>query len=111
MKSYLVALVVGMATVVAIPIGIFAQRGGTADTPAQRSEKTQAAQVLAGRVGQILGAATACRDVARPRISGMTDMLMEACKISTSSEDELSADKQLYEKNVVEGKNAVKSRK
>src|SRR5258708_22486019 len=111
MKSYLVALVVGMVTVVAIPIGIFAQGGGTAEAPAQRSEKTQAAQVLAGRVGQILGAATACRDIARPRISGMTDMLMEAFKISTSTEDELNTVKQLYEKSIAEGQSAVKSRK
>jgi ABC-type branched-subunit amino acid transport system substrate-binding protein len=41
----------------------------------------------------------------------MTDMLMEAFKISTASEDELNSVKQLYEKNVAEGQNAVKSRK
>jgi branched-chain amino acid transport system substrate-binding protein len=121
MKSTIVALFVGAATVVAIPIGISAQRGGTTDASAQRggttdalaqrSERTQAAQVLAARVGQVLGAASACRDVARPRISSMTDMLMEAFKISTTNEEDLNAVKQLYEKNVAEGQNAVKSRR
>jgi branched-chain amino acid transport system substrate-binding protein len=112
MKSkLLLALVVGVLTIVAIPIGIFAQRNEAVDATAQRGEKTQAAQVLATRVGQVLGAATACKDVARPRISSMTDMLMEAFKISTANQDELNAVKQLYEKNVAEGQNAVKSRK
>ena len=111
MKSTIVALFVGVATVAAIPIGISAQRGQTTDAPAQRNEKTQAAQVLAARVGQVLGAATACRDVARPRISSMTEMLMEAFKISTTNEDELNAVKQLYEKSVAEGQSAVKSRR
>src|ERR1700730_17562403 len=111
MKSTIVALFIGVATVAAIPIGISAQRGQTTDAPAQRNEKTQAAQVLAARVGQVLGAATACRDVARPRISSMTDMLMEAFKISTANEDELNAVQQLYEKSVAEGQSAVKSRR
>ena len=111
MKSQIVALVAGAAVIVAIPIGISAQRNAAADPTSQRSEKTQAAQVLATRVGQILGAATACKDVARPRVSRMTEMLMEAFKISTASEDDLNAVKQLYEKNVAEGQNAVKNRK
>jgi ABC-type branched-subunit amino acid transport system substrate-binding protein len=111
MKSTIVALLIGVATVAAIPIGIYAQRGETTDAPAQRNEKTQAAQVLAARVGQVLGAATACRDVARPRISSMTDMLMEALKISTTNGDDLNAVKQLYQKSVAEGQSAVKSRR
>jgi branched-chain amino acid transport system substrate-binding protein len=111
MKSKIVALFVGVATVAAIPIGISAQRGQTTDDPAQRNEKTQAAQVLAARVGQVLGAATACRDVSRPRISSMTEMLMEAFKISTTNEDKLNAVKQLYEKSVAEGQSAVRSRR
>jgi branched-chain amino acid transport system substrate-binding protein len=88
-----------------------AQRNQTADATAQRGEKAQAAQVLATRIGQVLGAATACRDVARLRISSMVDMLMEAFKISATNEDELNAIKQLYEKSVAEGQNAVKNRK
>jgi branched-chain amino acid transport system substrate-binding protein len=111
MKSKLVALLIGLAIIVAIPIAISAQRNEAVDATAQRSEKTQAAQVLATRVGQVLGAATACKDVARLRISSMTDMLMEAFKISTAGDDELNAVKQLYEKNVAEGQNAVRSRK
>jgi branched-chain amino acid transport system substrate-binding protein len=111
MKLKILVLFVGMATVAAIPIGISAQRGETTDAPALRNEKTQAAKILAARVGQVLGAATACRDVARPRISSMTDMLMEAFKISTTNEDELNAVKQLYEKSVAEGQSAVRSRR
>ena len=56
---------------------------------AQPKDKVEAAQGLATRVGQILGAATACRDVARPRIVNMTDMLMEVFKASTANEGEL----------------------
>jgi len=101
MKSKLVALVASVAMVAAVSFSV----------SAQRTDKGQAAQALATRVGQILGAATACRDVARPRISNMTDMLMEAFKASTSNEDELKAVRQLYEKNVADGQNAVKSRR
>jgi ABC-type branched-subunit amino acid transport system substrate-binding protein len=80
------------------------------DSVEQRSDKAEAALGLATRVGQILGAATACRDIARPRIANMTDLLLEVFKASTTSEDELKATKQLYDRNVAEGQRAVNSR-
>src|ERR1700736_1578264 len=114
MKSRSVALVVGTAMVAAVSISVAAQRNQAANAAAQRNEKpqavneeAQAAQDLATRVGQILGAAMACRDIARPRIGNMTDMLSEVFKVSATNEDELNAIKQLYDKNVAEGQSAV----
>jgi branched-chain amino acid transport system substrate-binding protein len=79
--------------------------------PSLHNDKIEAAQGLATRVGQILGAAAACRDVARPRIINMTDMLMEVFKASATNDVELSAIKQLYDRNVAEGQRAVNSRR
>jgi ABC-type branched-subunit amino acid transport system substrate-binding protein len=77
----------------------------------QRNEKLEAAQGLATRVGQILGAATACRDVARPRIVKMTDMLMEVFKASTTNEGELGTIRQLYDGSIADGQRAVNSQR
>ena len=110
MKTQLIVGVVGVALVAAVSIGVTAQRGEPTD-PAQRNDKVQAAQALATRVGQILGAATACHDIARPRITGMNDMLMEVFRASTSNADELTAIRQLYDKSVTDGQNAVSARR
>jgi ABC-type branched-subunit amino acid transport system substrate-binding protein len=110
MKTQLIASVIGVAMVAAVSIGVTAQRGEPTDT-AQRNDKVQAAQALAARVGQILGAATACHDIARPRITGMNDMLMEVFRASTSNADELTAIRQLYDKSVTDGQNAVAARR
>jgi branched-chain amino acid transport system substrate-binding protein len=111
MKTQLIAALVGVAMVAAVSIGVTAQRGDPTDATAQRTDKVQAAQALAARVGQILGAATACHDVARPRITGMNDMLMEVFRASTSNADELTAIRQLYDKSVTDGQNAVAARR
>ena len=111
MKSGSVAWVVGVTVVAAISIGVTVRQGDTTDTAAQHNEKVQGAQALATRVGQILGAATACRDIARPRITAMTDMLMEVFKASTPSPDELNAIRLLYEKSLTDGQSAVTNRR
>jgi ABC-type branched-subunit amino acid transport system substrate-binding protein len=111
MKAQSVALVVGVAIIAAVSIGIATQRNEAANAAALRSEKAQAAQGLAARVGQILGAAMACRDIARPRIADMTDMVMEVFKVSTANDDELNAIKQMYDRNITEGQSAVSSRR
>ena len=111
MKAQSVALVVGVAMIAAVSIGIATQRNEAANAAALRSEKAQAAQGLAARVGQILGAAMACRDIARPRIADMTDMVMEVFKVSTANDDELNTIKQMYDRNITEGQSAVSSRR
>jgi ABC-type branched-subunit amino acid transport system substrate-binding protein len=95
----------------AASIGVVAQRSELPATSAQRSEKVQAAQSLATRVGQILGAAIACRDIGRPRITAMNDMLLEVLKASSPNPDELNAIRQLYEKSLADGQNAVSNRR
>jgi ABC-type branched-subunit amino acid transport system substrate-binding protein len=97
--------------VAGVSIGVMAQRSEPPASAAQRSEKVQAAQALATRVGQILGAATACRDIARPRVTAMTNMLMEVFKASTPSPDELNSIRQLYEKSLADGQSAVSNRR
>ena len=133
----IIASAIGAALIAAVSIVVFTQRNEVAphvadaqlskvgqrgeiaqgievaqrsDSVEQRSDKAEAALGLATRVGQILGAATACRDIARPRIANMTDLLLEVFKASTTSEDELKATKQLYDRNVAEGQRAVNSR-
>jgi ABC-type branched-subunit amino acid transport system substrate-binding protein len=100
--------------VAAVSISVAAQRNQAANAAAQRNEKAQvvnekaqAAQDLAARVGQILGAAMACRDITRVRITNMTDMLSEVFKVSATNEDEFNAIKQLYDKNVADGQSGV----
>jgi hypothetical protein len=110
MKSQSVAWVVGVTVVAAISIGVAMRQGDSTDTAAQRTEKVQGAQALATRVGQVLGAATACRDIARSRITAMTDVLMEIFTASTPSPGDLIAIRLLYEKSRNDGQSAVSNR-
>jgi ABC-type branched-subunit amino acid transport system substrate-binding protein len=80
-------------------------------TTAPRNEKVEVAHDLATRVGQILGAATACRDIARPRIKNMHDRFMDVLKSAASTADELGAIKQSYDRSIAEGQRAVTTRR
>src|SRR5215471_5861759 len=101
MRLQVIPLVLGAALV--IPTSV--------STTAQRNEKNEAARDLAVRVGQLLGAASVCREIARPRIKNISDMLMDVLKNATSSADELNAFKQTYDKSIAEGQRAVTSRR
>jgi ABC-type branched-subunit amino acid transport system substrate-binding protein len=101
MKLRSIALVVGAAMIIPASMG----------TSAQRNEKVEVARDLATRVGQILGAATACRDIARPRIRDMSDRFIDVLKSATTTLDELTAVKQSYDRSFAEGQRAVTSRR
>ena len=101
MRLQVIPLVLGVALV--IPTSI--------STTAQRNERIEAARDLAARVGQLLGAASVCREIARPRIKNMSDMLMDVLKSATANADELNAIKQSYDRSVAEGQRAIASRR
>jgi ABC-type branched-subunit amino acid transport system substrate-binding protein len=101
MRYQLLALVLGTAVAVPISWGI----------EAEPSENMKVARDLATRVGQILGAATACREIAPSRIKNMNDKLMEAFNFATSSPDDLKALKQAYDGTLAEGHRTVTSRR
>jgi len=100
MRLQVVPLVLGAALV--IPTSI--------STTAQRNERIEAARDLAVRVGQLLGAASVCREIARPRIKNMSDMLMDVLKSATTNTEELNAIKQSYDRSVAEGQRAIAGR-
>jgi branched-chain amino acid transport system substrate-binding protein len=101
MKFQSLVLIVGMAVVVPAPSGIYAQP----------DEKLEVAHDIAARVGQILGAATACGGIAPARIKNMSDKLNAVFNFTTSNPDDLNGLKQVYDKNVADGQRAVTSRR
>jgi ABC-type branched-subunit amino acid transport system substrate-binding protein len=97
MKSRLLAVVLGAAIIVPIPFGI----------DAQPDEKMEVARDVAAQVGQILGSARVCQEVAPARIKAMSDKLQAVFSIATTNADSLNSLKQLYEKSLSEGQRAV----
>ena len=78
---------------------------GTADAAA--GDKTDVVRDLAGRVGPIVGSASACRDIARPRIQVITDKFAAVIKEAATNEAERSDLTQSFDRSVAEGRNAV----
>jgi ABC-type branched-subunit amino acid transport system substrate-binding protein len=101
MRFQYLALVVAAAVAVPAPTG----------PRAQPDEKVEVARDLAARVGQILGAAVVCRDIAPSRIQNMSDKLNAVFSFTTSSTDDLHSLKQIYDKNAGDGQRAVSSRR
>jgi len=88
MRFRLLAVVLGAAVVIPMSFGI----------DAQPDEKMNVTRDLAARVGQILGGAGACRDIAPARIRSMGDKLESVFSFATGSADDLNALKQIYER-------------
>jgi branched-chain amino acid transport system substrate-binding protein len=101
MRFRLLAVALGAAVVVPPLFGF----------GAQPDEKMEVARDVAARVGQILGSAGACRDIAPARIKGMNDKLQAVFSFATGNAGDLNALRQLYEKNLGEGQRAVTSRR
>src|SRR5450432_4764035 len=70
-------------------------------------DKTYIVRDLAGRVGQIIGSALACRDIARPRIQVIVDKFTAVITENSSSEAERSDLTLLLDRNVADGRSAV----
>jgi branched-chain amino acid transport system substrate-binding protein len=78
---------------------------GTAGAVA--GDKTDVVRDLAGRVGPIVGSASACRDIARPRIQVITDKFAAVITEAATNEAERSDLTQSFDRSVAEGRSAV----
>jgi ABC-type branched-subunit amino acid transport system substrate-binding protein len=78
---------------------------GTAGVAA--GDKTDVVRDLAGRVGPIIGSASACRDIARPRIQAIVDKFTAVIKEASSDEAERSDLTQAFDRSVADGRGAV----
>jgi branched-chain amino acid transport system substrate-binding protein len=101
MKFRLLAVVLGAAVAVPISFGI----------DAQPDEKMEVARDVAAQVGQILGSARVCPDIASARIKNMGDKVQSVFNFATASADNLNALKQIYEKSLGEGQRAMAVRR
>src|SRR5258707_5108279 len=79
-----------------------------AGTPgAAAGDKTDVVRDLAGRVGLIVGSASACRDIARPRIQAIVDKFTAVIVEAATNEAERSDLTQSFDRSVAEGRSAV----
>src|SRR5450631_8761 len=78
---------------------------GTAGAAA--GDKTDVVRDLAGRVGPIIGSASACRDIARHRIQAIVDKFTAVIKEASSNEAERSELTQAFDRSVADGRGAV----
>jgi branched-chain amino acid transport system substrate-binding protein len=80
---------------------------GTAAAAA--GSNTDVVRDLAVRVGPIIGASLACRDIARPRIQTIVDKFVAVIREAASTEAERSDLTQVLDRSVAEGRAAVTS--
>jgi branched-chain amino acid transport system substrate-binding protein len=89
-----------------LPLFLFsALLAGTAGAAA--GDKTDVVRDLAGRVGPIVGSASACRDIARPRIQAIVDKFTAVIVEASSNETERSDLTQAFDRSVADGRGAV----
>jgi branched-chain amino acid transport system substrate-binding protein len=62
---------------------------------------------LAGRVGPIIGSASACADIARPRVQSIADKFQAVIREASSNEAERDDLSRLLDRYVADGRNAV----
>src|ERR1700704_2414325 len=74
---------------------------------AASSDKTDVVRDLAGRVGPIIGSASACPDIARPRIQAIVDKFAAVIRENSSNEAERSDLTQAFDRSVADGRGAV----
>lgn len=73
-------------------------------------ERANTVRDLAGRVGQILGAASACRDISRARIKAISDKMGEVIRGAAATEDERLSMVGIFDRNVADGLKAMSTR-
>src|SRR5258705_5984612 len=78
---------------------------GTAGAAA--GDKTDVVRDLAGRVGPIIGSASACRDIARPRIQAIVDKFTAVIVEASSNQAERSDLTPSLDRSVEDGRGAV----
>ena len=85
----------------------FVMAGSLAASSAPRDDKGSALRGLVSRVGHLLGAASACSNVARPRIRSVSDTITAVIKSSAVGEDESKTVLDLFNTSYIEGSRAV----
>lgn len=70
-------------------------------------DKLDVVRDLAGRVGPIIGAALACRDIARPRIQVIVDKFAVVIKEASAADAERADVTQLLDRAVADGRRSV----
>lgn len=95
---------------VAIMTGAVLLAGTLSADSAPRDDKGDALRGLVSRVGHLLGAASACQNVARPRIKNISDKITSVIKTSATGEEENKAVLELFNANYLEGSRAVASK-
>lgn len=78
--------------------------------PAPRDDKSNVLRGMAARLGRVLGAASACPNVARPRIKGISDKFVDVVRSSSSSEDDSKSTLDLFNGSYLEGVRSVNAR-
>src|SRR5258707_15263830 len=78
---------------------------GTAGAAA--GDKTDVVRDLAGRVGPIVGSASACRDIARPRVQTIADKFAAVIKEASSNEADRDGLMKLLDRSIADGRDAV----
>jgi branched-chain amino acid transport system substrate-binding protein len=78
----------------------------TADS-APRDDKSTVLRGMAARLGRVLGAASACPNVARPRIKGVSDKFGDVVRSSAAGEDEGKAILDLFNGSYLEGVRSI----
>jgi len=75
-----------------------------------RNDRTDLMRELARRVGQVVGAASACRDVAAPRIEAISDKVTAVIRHAGADDREIAALLEMLDRSVADGRLAVASR-
>ena len=88
----------------------FLLAGSLSAASAPRDDKGSALRGLVSRVGHLLGAASACPNVSRPRIKSISDKITDVIKASSVGDDESKGILDLFNANYVEGSRAVNTK-
>jgi branched-chain amino acid transport system substrate-binding protein len=89
----------------------FLAAGCVSAASAPRDDKGSALRGMVSRVGRLLGAASACPNVARPRIERISDKITDVIKSSAVGEDEGKAILDLFNANYSEGGRSANTKK
>ncbi len=74
------------------------------------SDRVDALRQIAADVGHVIGAASACREISRPRIKAMTDKLSDLIKNSVANREEFTSIQQAYDQSTAAGQRTVTSK-
>jgi branched-chain amino acid transport system substrate-binding protein len=78
-----------------------------ASVQALAAGRTDVVRDLAGRVGPIIGSASACQDIARPRIDSIVEKFTAVIRESASNDAERGDLSRLLDRSVADGRSAV----